>query len=111
MFLFHPSSRLVGYVSVTSLEGTVFWSSFFLKKKRQTAACRVTSPARFDLVPPFELPFGPTLPLDLPPLDPEEGEDVIVDASNMNFLHVPAEVDVDTVMMGVNVERVKKNGV
>ena len=51
------------------------------------------SPARFDLVPPFELPFGPTLPLDLPPLDPEEGEDVIVDASNMNFLHVPAEVD------------------
>lgn len=82
-----------------------------MKKKRQTAACRVTSPARFDLVPPFELPFGPTLPLDLPPLDPEEGEDVIVDASNMNFLHVPAEVDVDTVMMGVNVERVKKNGV
>ena len=60
--------------------------------------------ARFDLVPPFELPFD-TLPLDLPPLDPEDGEDVIVDASNMNFLHVPAEVE-DWVFF----ERVKKWG-
>lgn len=47
---------------------------------------------QFDLVPPFELPFESNLP---PPEDammaPMEDEDVIVDASNMNFMHVPAE--------------------
>ena len=64
-----------------------FLSGFFFK------AVPPISFVRFDLVPPFELPFD-TLPLPpLPGLDPEEGEDVIVDASNMNFLHVPAEVD------------------
>lgn len=53
--------------------------------------------ARFDLVPPFELPFeGPSMdPIILEPpgtVDPlMEEEDLIVDASNMNFMHVPAE--------------------
>eukprot|EP00435_Cladocopium_sp_Y103_P000299 s5235_g1.t1 len=54
---------------------------------------------QFDLVPPFELPFESNLP---PPLMEDamapmedwrlsDDEDVIVDASNMNFMHVPAE--------------------
>ena len=57
------------------------------------SSAQTCQPLRFDLVPPFELPFD----LAAPPIDPSGSgavpydEDVIVDASNMNFMHVPAE--------------------
>lgn len=82
------------------LSSCFFWS--FLRVTTTPPNSRVdghpsTTVARFDLVPPFELPFeGPSMDpiiLEPGPVDPHamEDEDLIVDASNMNFMHVPAE--------------------